>query len=253
MAAIAAVSGRLAEAERFAEGAVNILTKSFAPEDVVLLRPLQILAAARFEQGETAKAKAAFQKIRLIPIDRPEDVAVVHGMAGIFLHSEGKSQEAESEYLAAIHAWEQAGRGELSDAGSDLMALASLYVKERRLDDAQRTLDRAAVIFAHAQDAVPMDRVKLLNVRAALHTRKGEWREAEQDLREAVSLADDDPRLSPVSLGYVLNNYAQVLRKNHRGREAREIEARVAALGSGSARRAVVDVSELLAKPKSAK
>jgi hypothetical protein len=51
----------------------------------------------------------------------------------------------------------------------------------------------------------------------------------------------------------VLTNYAYVLRKNHRGREARSIEAQITALYGGRVSDMVVDVTELIAPPTSAK
>src|SRR5262249_1600190 len=116
LAALMTVSGRLAEAEVFAQRSLSILEKSYPPEDPVLLRPLQILAAARFEQGKTARAKEAFNRMRLIRCVRPADCALVYGLAGALLHAEHKLSEAESEYLASIHAWEEAGRGDSADA-----------------------------------------------------------------------------------------------------------------------------------------
>ena len=145
LAATLFVSGRFVEAERLAESAVGILEKCYAPEDRVLLNPLQILAGARFEQGKTAKAREAFQRMRRVRIERPGDDAKVRGMAGVFLQAEGRLQEAESEYLAAVHAWEKAGRGETADAGAALNSLGSLYIEEHRFHDARRTLDRAMV------------------------------------------------------------------------------------------------------------
>ena len=253
MAAVMAVSGRLEEAVRFAEKAIGIMEKSFATDDRLLLNPLQIISGARYEQGQIAKAREAFERMRRIPIDRPQDVAMVHGMAGVFLQDEGRFQEAEAEYLAAVHAWERAGRAEMSDTGAVLASLASVYIRERRFDEAQRALARATTIFEHASDTVPMDRVKLLSVRAGLHARQGDWQKAELDLRDALSLADREAQVIPLASEFLLTNYARVLRKNHRGREARAIEARAAALGAGRARGAVVDVSELFAKPKPAK
>jgi hypothetical protein len=51
----------------------------------------------------------------------------------------------------------------------------------------------------------------------------------------------------------LLTNYAYVLRKNHQGREARTIEARAAALQTHELTNGVVDLSELLAKPRTDK
>ena len=69
LAATLFVSGRFGEAERLAERAVGILEKCYAPEDRVLFNPLQILAGARFEQGKTAKAREAFQRMRRVRIE----------------------------------------------------------------------------------------------------------------------------------------------------------------------------------------
>jgi hypothetical protein len=71
-----------------------------------------------------------------------------------------------------------------------------------------------------------MDRTKFLTSRGALHAWQGEWREAEADLGSVISTADRDTRLDPAVLKSLLANYAHTLRKNHRGREARAIEAR---------------------------
>lgn len=253
MAAVMSTYGQHAEAERLAARSVSILDRSHAPEDRVLLNPLQILAAARFEQGKTAKAREAFQRMRSVRSDRPEDRAVVHGMAGVFLHAEGRFREAESEYFAAFHAWEQAGRGKTADSAAVLNSLASLYVGESRFDEAERLLDRVLTSFQASQDAVPTDYINLLHLRAVLRTRQGHWREAEQDLRDAVALADREPQLAPAALGSLLADYARVLRKNHRTREAHSIEVRAAGLGIGNTRSSVVDVTELVAKPKAAK
>jgi len=59
MAGVISVSGRNAEAERLAEQSVQILEKFYSPDDWVLLRPLQILAAVWLELGKTAQARQA--------------------------------------------------------------------------------------------------------------------------------------------------------------------------------------------------
>jgi hypothetical protein len=50
----------------------------------MLLRPLEALAAARFEQGKTARAREAFKRMQAIRIPRPEDIALVHGTAATY-------------------------------------------------------------------------------------------------------------------------------------------------------------------------
>ena len=244
------VSGRLADAERLAERSVLILEKTYAPNDVMLLRPLQVLAAARFELGKTARAREAFKRMQAIRIQWPEDRALLHGTAAALLEVEGRRVEAEGEYLAALRAWREANRGETGDAGAILNSLGALYIHEQRLDEARRALDRALAIFSRAEDAAPMDRIKLLNVRGVLRTRQGDWTGAEEDLHDALSMADREPWVDPVALRSLLVNYAKVLHRNHHGREARSIEARAAAIRTDGTASAIVDITDLLPKDK---
>jgi tetratricopeptide (TPR) repeat protein len=253
MAAFLSVAGRAADAERLAERSVRILEKAYSPDDVMLLHPLQVLAAARFELGKTARAREALKKMQSIRAERPVDQALVHGMAAALLEREGKRPEAESEYLAALRAWEDAGKGESAEAATVLNGLGSLYVEWGRLTESQQVLDRALAIFSSAKDTVPHDYIKLHQVRGVLHAWQGAWREAEDDFREALSVSDREPWVDPIALRLLLNRYAYVLHKNHHGREARSIEKRAAALHTGGTSTAIVDITELFPKPKPSK
>jgi tetratricopeptide (TPR) repeat protein len=248
MSNLMAASGWPAEAEAMAERSVKILEKIYPPDDPILLHPLQNLTASRYEQRKIAGARESFKRMCTVRIQGPEDRALVAGMAGSILEAEGRLKEAESEYLSALNAFDDAGRGDSAETTAVLNMLGSLYIEEGRFDVARRTLDRALAILDTASDAIPKDRIVLLNVRAAMHARQREWREAEQDLHDAVSAADREMGWDPGSLAGMMANYAWVLRKNHKGHEARSIEARAATLHNGDARSSVVDVSELLTK-----
>ncbi|MGH9664116.1 MAG: tetratricopeptide repeat protein, partial [Bryobacteraceae bacterium] len=208
LAAVMSASGRMAEAETLAVQSLRILEESFPLDDPILLRPLHILAAARLEQGKTAAARQAFKRMQAIHVRRPEDRALVHGMAAVLLHAEGRHKEAEPEYLTALGAWQAAGHGETADAASVLNSLGALYIEEGRFEDARRALDRALAIFATAKDTVPMDRIKILNLCAALQTRQGEWWDAEEKLRQEVSIADRQEHLDLAEIIPVLANLA---------------------------------------------
>jgi tetratricopeptide (TPR) repeat protein len=186
-------------------------------------------------------------------IKYPEDRAIIHATVGALLQIEGRLSEAETEYQEALGSWAEAGRSESEDAAATLHCLGALYLKEQRLEDARRVLARAQVIHDRATDSIPADRIKFLNLRSVLHARLGEWRQSEQDLRDALSVADLQPYVDPALLGQLLGNYAHVLRQNHRRREARIIEARKAALPGNGTAAAVVDYTKLLMEGKSAK
>ena len=84
------------------------------------------------------------------------------------MHAEGRRG------LAALHAWEKAGRGETADAASFLSTLGSLYIEEQRLDDASRALDPALSIFNRAHDTIEMVLIRLFYLRGVLHAKQGE-------------------------------------------------------------------------------
>ena len=128
--------------------------------------------------------------------------------------------------------------------------LGSLYIEECRFEEAQNLLNRAWALFTSAEDTVAMDKVKLLNNRATLHARQGEWREAGEDLRVCILMMDREKHVDTAAFATLLDNYAIALRKTHRKREARSIEARASALQGHPATNAVVDVTELLAQSK---
>lgn len=245
-----AVSGQLGEAEKLAERSLGILKEFYPPDDPVYFRLFYILASVRFEHGEIGRTREVLKRMRTIRIELPEDRAMLRSLSGTLLCVEGKYRDAESEYLASLYALEQAGRGNMADTGSVLNALGSLYVRELRLDEAKQVTDRALSIFTSAKDAVPLDRFKLLDVRAVINVRRQQWHDAEQDLRDAVAMIGILPGLDPSILTRVLRNYAYVLRKNHRRQEARNIEARVASLRSQAVTDALIDTSELGARSK---
>jgi tetratricopeptide (TPR) repeat protein len=247
LATVMALSGRLAEAEVLEKRSLTILEKSYPPDHPFLLRPLQSLAQIQFEEGEIGRARETRRRLQSIRTERPGEGALVHSTAAALLYAEGRYKEAEAEYLKALDEWEQAGRGKTTDVAAVLSSLAALYLADGRYREAVRTLDRAGAVLASAKDAVPMDWMKFLSIRAALHVRQGEWRQAEADFRGAVSAADRETRMDSAPLKTLLANYAYVLRKNHRGKEARSIEVRAAAVQPHGLRAGVVDISELLA------
>jgi tetratricopeptide (TPR) repeat protein len=250
LAAAMCASGRFVEGERLAERSVKTLDKVLSPDASELLRPLQILSAARLEQGKLRTARAAFQRMQSIRTERAEYPALVHTMAAALLRAEGRLAEAEAGYREALAEWENAGRGKRADAAAVLTSLGIVNVLQGRLDDAERALDRAMSIITTATDTVPADRIKLLNIRAALHARRGEWKKAREDLQDAVLIADREMQLDPAYLGLLLGHYAQVLRKNHQRKEARSIEARAAAFRGDRVTDGLVDVIELSVKAK---
>jgi tetratricopeptide (TPR) repeat protein len=253
LATVMALSGRFEAAEVLEKRSLKILENGCPPDDPALLRPLQSLVQMQLQQRKIAKARETFKTLQSIPTGQPADRAVVHGLAAALLYAEGRYREGEAEYLNALGAWEEAGRGETMDVAAVLGGLAVLYIADGRYREAGGTLDRAIAIVTSARDAVATDWIKLVSARAELHVRQRQWQEAEADLSAAISAADSDTPLDRSQLEPLLANYAYVLRKNHRGKEAWSIEARAAGLHNGESSNGFVDISELLSKTKTNK
>ena len=242
--------GRIDASERFAERSVSALEMSYPEDDAILFWPLQVLAASQFEQGKIARAAETVRRMQAVRLLRPNQRAAMHGIAGTLLQAQHHPNLAEREFLSALDSWTESGRAETSDAGAVFNALAVLYLEQQRFDEAEAILDRAFKIFAGSSEAVPMDFVKLFNNRGVMYARAQKWHEAAGEFSRAVSVADSTHGTSPVVVSSVLANFASVLRKDHRGREARAIESRLAGLRAALGPQLVVDVSALLSATK---
>ena len=248
LAGIALTSRRTADTERLAERSIKALEIDHAPGDPILLRPLHLLALARFELGQTARARQATQKMLEISTNRPQDLAMVHNMTAILLEHEGRLREAEAARLAAIRAHEEAHLSGSADYAVMVGTLGMLYTKLQRYPEAAAALDRAAAILDAAPDAAQTDRIHLLLLRATLQGWQGQWRDAETKFRRALEMTDRLPYAEPRLVRQILTGYAVALRKTRQPREARTIEARAAALPGGTAANSLVDITELRQK-----
>lgn len=244
--------GRIAESERLAWRSVRMLEMAFPPDHVVLLRPLQVIATSRFERENYAGAREVVKRLEAIRVEQPSDRALVHVMAAVMLQVDRKQSAAEDEFLAALRAWQEAGRGETADTISVLTALGSLYIEERQFQSARRTFDQALEIMNKAPDVAPMDRIKLFAARGIMHAHNKEWPDAERELREAILILDRERGIDPVSLLPIFTTYARALSKNHHRTVARAIAARANVLRRENPADMIVSATELQSHSKRA-
>ena len=208
---IASMSGRFGDAEISGRALGRLLEGVYEVDDPALWRPLTLLAGARLEQGKKPAARADLKRLRAIRPEQPQDRALIHGTVASLLQQLGEHRDAEVEYLAALKAWEDSGRGETVDAAVVLTSLATLLIEDRRLEEAGCAVERATAILSHSKDAVPMDHSKLLMVRGALHVRRREWPDAEMNFRDALTIADGQPAVDASYVLKLLTSFVEAL------------------------------------------
>jgi tetratricopeptide (TPR) repeat protein len=244
LAALTLLAGSLAEAESLAERAIAILEPVLGPENTGLLRPVHVLFSTRLDQGKIGRARESLLKMQRIRVTNPQEQALLHGAEAALLRAEGRFGESELAFRLALRDWQEAGQSDGGEVGSVLSGLTSLYLTQERLKEAADVLDQAFAAVNDAPDAAPADHLKLLRLRAALERRQGEWPKAAEDLRQALNLVQREPDSG--LLAALMTEYAEALRRQHRRREARAVEKRVAALRVASKGNEVVDATQLL-------
>jgi tetratricopeptide (TPR) repeat protein len=253
MAAVKALSGRLAEAEVLEDQSLKILDTIYSRDDRVRLRPLRVLWSVQLRQGKRGEARQTFRAMRSLRLKGPQDQAVFYSTSAAQLQAEGQPKEAEAEYLRALAAWRDVGRGDTAGVAALLISLGSLQIDQDRFLEAAQSLDRALAIVQSARDAVPMDLIDVLRVRATLNARQGKWQAAAEDQGSAISMSDRFAQLDPADQKRLLSDFAYILRKAHRSNAARSVEARAKAIHLAGSTKAVVDVSELVDSRKKLK
>ena len=248
IAALLAARGRLAEAETLARHGVETIRREALTNASLLLVPLSILATVQIEERKITAARAVVMEMQALPADSPIHHALVHQLSGRLLAVEKRTAEAVSEYMAAFEAWKQSGSDRKMAACDVLHEMSILSLQDGRLDDALSLVNQALEIISSLPAALVADRAKLLNLRGIVHIRQHDTSGAEVDFLEAISITEHDAQSDPSILAALLANYAHLLRKTHRKREARAMEQRVKAMPSRAARDLLIDVSTLRRK-----
>jgi len=169
-------SGRLDEAEHFAERAIAHFQVDLPPDDRVYLRPLEILASVDLAQQRIAKARDVFRRMQMVRLADPSDRVLILSTGCALLELEEKWEQAALQLTGALSALIEAGKRDSADHATMLGELATVYIHENRYHEAGTVLDRALNILGGANDAGPLDRVKLLNSRAVVCVHQNRWK-----------------------------------------------------------------------------
>jgi tetratricopeptide (TPR) repeat protein len=110
---------------------------------IALGRPLQVLAEAYIAEQRFDKAKAVLVGLERLPEASLRDRAVREGARAWIDANQGRWQDAERHYHAAIGEWEKAGESDTLSVVPELSNLGLLYLNKGRLADAGPLFERA--------------------------------------------------------------------------------------------------------------
>jgi tetratricopeptide (TPR) repeat protein len=160
-------AGRLTESQALASKALTYLDR-YPPESPVRAVPLYVLASVQVEQGMTGRARETYRRMQRISGANPGERSLIHATGAALSEIEGRWDEAKSEYRQAATALASAGKERSAETAGLLAGLASVHVNEHQYLQALAVINQALTILETATDAVPLDRIKFLNLRGVI-------------------------------------------------------------------------------------
>lgn len=237
--------GDVKAAETYARQSIAALEQGGPDYEMALLRPLQVLAELYLSEQRFARAKEVLARLEHLPGSGPRDRAEQAGGRALVDAAEGRWQDAERHYRAAIAAWEEAGERDTMSVVPELTNLALLYLDQRRLADAAPLFERTWHIVDASREATDQMRVTALTNLGVLYVKQRQWVPAGDLLRRSLQIAGDGTAIDAMARRRLYETYAVVLRQSGQKREAKLLQARADALLPPDTSSMTVDAAEL--------
>lgn len=232
LASVEETLGNLAHAERHYEECIRIWSAMpDAPADA-LAKPLNNLALLYSRRREYDRAADLYRRSLELRPDARTQARVLTNL-GRLSFARKRYAEAEAYYHRALTA--------VPDDTSTLANLAELQVTLRRTASARRAAER---VLAAEQDR-PLEIAARLSLASADAADKN-WGSAERHLLRAMQLATGLLGENHAVTASVYGEYARVVRKLDRKREAADYEEKARRAAAASPESQTVSVSELL-------
>jgi non-specific serine/threonine protein kinase/serine/threonine-protein kinase len=233
--------GRYDQAAPMLEEAVALLTAALPADHPDLAQAIRSQAVLAFHRGRWSDAEILFRagSEGLDPAAQPEDWALAAHNVGVALYKQGRSEEAEAEFLRALEVRERSLPADHPHLARSLSALGAIYVErgdaERAVELYRRALEHLERTLGprHAHVALALTNL------AQAYRGLGRWDEAEAALDRAIEIQEATVGPEHPDLAQPLNTLGLLLVQ--RGELARAerallraLEVRRAALGDES-------------------
>lgn len=183
--------GEPGAAEEDLRKCVDMSRELFGLRDSRVARNLGDLARCLYDKGEMTEAERVNRQALEIASSalgtNDPSLVIYHNALGMALHGQDKLEEAEQAYGQALEIAEKKWGKEAKSYSHVLFNLSSVLIKRRRLEDAERFLERA---MAGAPNWPPdhIQRAFALNCEALLREAQGRLSEAESLSREHLKI-----------------------------------------------------------------
>ena len=225
-------AGRFQEAHQAYHRAIEAAERAGAPP-VDRLRLQANLASLYLEEGAVQNADRVLrQAVRLardVPPDSAELAGFYNAVGGVRL-IQGNLSAAQDAYDRTLAILDRPGAPPGHELATAVESLSGVQIRRGLYGEARRNLDRAIAILERTEGAHASLLIRALTSLSSLQYLTRDWSGAAATVARALAMAENHYGPNHPAVGDVLQNYALILEKLHRGKEARARRAQAKAL-----------------------
>jgi tetratricopeptide (TPR) repeat protein len=233
LAALCDAQGRSSEAEQLYGQALAVARKRYgngSPEAAICLNNMagHFAELRQFSKAEPLFRQALDLLVRALGEQNLETAQTLNNLAGLYA-DEGKTEQAEDLFARVLRNQVNAAGPDSPDAAQTMDNLAGLYARQHRYREAEALYRRELAVREKVLGKSHRDTAVTLNNLACLLTRMDHWTQAEEQFLRAIAIHEKSAT-QDVESANAYDNYAVLLRKEHRVTPARMYEARARAI-----------------------
>ena len=233
LASLYQVMGRIYEAETMYRQALLLLEKAYGSDNPELVSVLNNLADIYMDLGSYSKAEENFERSFNIMKKAfgPGHLRTGRCLAnlGYLYLKTGRYDESEKHYQSAMAILEKERGPEDAGIAEYLSDLGRLCLKTGRYGEAEKHLKRGlAICDKSGEKTKPAVRASILGNFGCLYDRGfGRYEEAESYFKKALKIIEQDLSTSDSEAREAMKEYADLLRRLGKDKDAKELEARL--------------------------
>jgi tetratricopeptide (TPR) repeat protein len=226
------ILGRLREAERVNAAALAIVERRLGTASPDAVRVALDLSTVYLELGEVSKTESLMRRFlrgsnELSAADRATLLAELASV----MACKQQFEEAEALYRAALAVFERDPTPEFRERTIIGQSnLSTIYMRIGRFSEGRSYSDRAQALLRMMTNPPPLLVLKTLASAAAVSALTGKSEEADSLFRFVISHCEDNFGPDYYLMGYVMDSYAEFLRRAGRRKDARTAQNRANAI-----------------------